>query len=110
MADRPASALMLRAGDREELERLTRASRGRAGLAQRARIVVLAADGVSNTAVADRVGVSAETLLGWRDRYQATGIDGLADIDRSAVLAATLAPPPKKYGAGTGAPGCWPGT
>src|SRR5512144_911700 len=119
MADRSAPALMLRDGDREELERLTRASRGRAGLAQRARIVLLAADGVSNTAVADRVRVSAETVLGWRDRYQATGIDGLADadrsgrprqIDRSAVLAATLAPPPKKYGAGTGAPGCWPGT
>lgn len=107
MANRPAPALMLRDGDREELERLTRASSVRAGLARRARIVVLAADGVSNTEIADRIGVSRPTVLGWRDRYQATGIDGLADadragrprqIDRSAVLAATLTPPPKKYG------------
>lgn len=107
MANRPAPALMLRDGDREELERLTRASSVRAGLAQRARIVVLAADGVSNTEIADRIGVSRPTVLGWRDRYQAKGIDGLADedrsgrprqIDRSAVLTATLTPPPKKYG------------
>ena len=49
MANRPAPALVLREGDREELERLTRSSTVRAGLAQRARIVLLAADGVANT-------------------------------------------------------------
>src|SRR5512143_1469483 len=70
MANRPASALMLRDGDRDELERLTRASSVRAGLAQRARIVLLAADGMSNTAIAERVGVSRPTVLGGRDRYQ----------------------------------------
>jgi transposase len=98
---------MLGDGDREELERLTRASSVRSGLAQRARIVLLAADGVSNTAIADRVGVSRPTVIGWRQRYQARGIAGLGDedrsgrprqIDRSAVLTATLTPPPKKYG------------
>ena len=52
MANRPAPALGLREGDREELARLTRSSSVRAGLAQRARIVLLAADGVSNTAIA----------------------------------------------------------
>jgi transposase len=107
MANRPAPALMLGDGDREELERLTRASSVRSGLAQRARIVLLAADGVSNTAIADRVGVSRPTVIGWRQRYQARGIAGLGDedrsgrprqIDRSAVLTATLTPPPKKYG------------
>ena len=107
MANRPASALMLRDGDRDELERLTRASSVRAGLAQRARIVLLAADGMSNTEIAERVGVSRPTVLGWRDRYQIKGIDGLADadrsgrpreIDRSAVLAATLTPPPTRLG------------
>lgn len=68
MAHRLAPALMLRDGDREDLERLTRASSVRAGLAQRARIVVLAADGVSNTEIADRIGVSRPPLLGWRGR------------------------------------------
>ena len=107
MANRPAPALVLREGDREVLERLTRSSSVRAGLAQRARIVLLAADGVSNTAIADRVGVSRPTVIAWRERYQADGIGGLQDedrsgrprqIDRSAVLTATLTPPPKKLG------------
>src|SRR5665811_2007703 len=52
MANRAAAALGLREGDREVLARLTRATSGRAGLAQRARIVLLAADGESNTAIA----------------------------------------------------------
>ena len=105
MANRAAPALGLRAGDREELVRLTRSSSVRAGLAQRARIVLLAADGVSNTAIADRVGVSRPTVIGWRERYQASGIVGLADeprsgrprsIDHAAIITATLKPPPKR--------------
>ena len=107
MANRPAPALELREGDREELSRWTRSSAIRAGLAQRARIVLLAADGLSNTAIAEQVGVSRPTVIGWRSRYQVRGIDGLADedrsgrprvIDRAKVIATTLAPPPKKYG------------
>src|ERR687898_862764 len=83
MANRAAPALGLREGDRAELVRLTRSSSVRAGLAQRARIVLLAADRVSNTAIADRVGVSRPTVIGWRERYQASGIVGLADEPRS---------------------------
>ncbi len=107
MANRPAPALALREGDRDELVRLTRASSVRAGLAQRARIVLLAADGVSNTAIADRVGVSRPTVIDWRDRYGQHGIAGLDDeersgrprtIDHRAVVSATLKTPPKKYG------------
>src|SRR3954451_23234998 len=107
MANRPAPALLLRDGDREELLRLTRSSRAPAGLALRARIVLLAADGVSNTTIADGVGLSRPTVIAWRDRYQAKGIAGLHDedrsgrprrIDRAKVIAVTLAPPPKKYG------------
>lgn len=45
MADRPAAALVLRVGDEADLVALTRASSVRAGLAQRARIVLLAAQG-----------------------------------------------------------------
>ena len=54
MANRPAPALVLRDGDRVELERLTRSWSVRAGLAQRARIVLLAAEGVTNTEIAER--------------------------------------------------------
>jgi transposase len=107
MANRPAPALVLREGDRERLQTLTRSSTAPAGLAQRARIVLLAADGESNTAIAAKVGVSRPTVLAWRERYQAKGLAGLDDeprsgrpreIDRSKVIATTLAPPPAKYG------------
>ena len=98
---------MLRDGDRAKLSRLMRSSSVRAGLAQRARIVLLAADGVSNTAIAELVEVSRPTVIGWRDRYLARGIAGLDDeprsgrprsIDHAEILAATLTPPPAKLG------------
>jgi transposase len=99
--------LGLRPGDRELLESWTRSSSIRAGLAQRARIVLLAADGVSNTEIADRVGVSRPTVIGWRDRYAGSGVRGLEDerrsgrprtVDRAQILAATLTPPPAGLG------------
>jgi transposase len=107
MANRPAPALGLREGDRERLQALIRSSTAPAGLVQRARIVLLAADGESNIAIADHVGVSRPTVLAWRERYQAKGLAGLDDeprsgrpreIDRAKVIATTLAPPPTKYG------------
>src|SRR4051812_8514853 len=97
----------LRSGDRELLGSWTRSSSVRAGLAQRARIVLLAADGVSNTEIAERVGVARQTVISWRERYAASGIDGLVDehrsgrprtVDRAKILAATLTPPPARLG------------
>jgi transposase len=107
MPARPAPALGLRDGDRERLSSLVRSSTVRAGLAQRARIVLLAADGVSNTEIASRVGVSRPTVIDWRARYQRSGMAGLDDeprsgrpreIDHESIIAATLTPPPKKLG------------
>jgi transposase len=107
MANRAAPALVLREGDREALTRLTRSSSVRAGLAQRARIVLLAAQGESNTAIAERVGVTRPTVIGWRERYETAGVDGLADeprsgrprsVDHAKIVAATLKPPPRRYG------------
>src|SRR3954447_26162367 len=63
MANRPAPGLVLREGDRKRLQALTRSSTAPAGLAQRARIVLLAADGESNTAIAEKVGVSRPTVI-----------------------------------------------
>jgi transposase len=107
MANRPAPALVLREGDRSELERLTRSSSVRAGLAQRARIVLLAADGITNTEIAARCGVTRQTVVTWRHRYDDRGIPGLEDVDRpgrprvidqARIIAATLRPPPKRLG------------
>ena len=107
MANRPAPALVLRSGDREELERWTRASTVTAAAAKRARIVLLAADGVANTRIAELSILSVTTVLSWRGRYEERGIAGLAnapksgrprELDHRAIVAETLKPPPKKLG------------
>ena len=49
-----AAPLVLREGDRSRLEALTRSSSVRAGLVSRARIVLLAAEGLPTTAVRRR--------------------------------------------------------
>ena len=76
-------------------------------MAKRARIVLLAADGVANTRIAELVGSTVSTVLSWRERYQSGGVEGLADrrrsgrpreLDHWAIVAATLVPPPKKLG------------
>lgn len=84
-----------------------RSSTVEAGLAQRARIVLLAAQGVPNVEIARRVGVSRPTVIQWRNRYEAGGISALGDLDRSgrppviddvAVVVATVQAPPEALG------------
>src|SRR5215212_5296466 len=78
-----AAPLVLRDGDRSRLEALTRSSSIRAGLAGRARIVLLAAEGLSNAEIARRTGTSRPTVVDWRARYDAGGIGSLQDMARS---------------------------
>ena len=77
MANKTAEPLLLRAGDQAELERLTRSATVPAAAAQRARIVLLAADGVANYVIAERVGVTRPTVNLWRARYAERGLAGL---------------------------------
>ena len=102
-----AELLGLRAGDQKVLVEWTRASTISAGLAQRARIVLLAAEGCSNVEVARLVGVSLPTVRSWRGRYCSGGLTALKDLERSgrpavhdqtAVVAATLVRPPANLG------------
>ena len=51
-------------------------------IAQRARIVLLAADGLSNNEVADKVGCNQATVVKWRKRFIERGLDGLPDDPR----------------------------
>jgi transposase len=102
-----APPLLLRDGDHEQLTRLVRASSARAGLAQRARIVLLASEGMLNAEIAERVGVSRPTVNRWRARYADAGVAGLVDedrpgrprtIDQRQIVAETLVPPPAGLG------------
>jgi len=78
-----------------------------ASAAKRARIVLLAADGVANAWIAELTDVTANTVLSWRGRYEERGLLGLGDLPRSgrpreldhrAIVTETLKPPPKKLG------------
>jgi transposase len=107
MAHPPAPALVLRDGDADVLRSWVRSTTVPAGLAQRARIVLLAADGMSNTEIAERVGLTRQTVVSRRASYSRRGLDGLRDapragrprrIDRAAIITETLKPPPKGLG------------
>ena len=100
-------AVEMPAEDRAELVRWTRSPSLRAGLAQRARIVLLADDGLGTNEIVSRVGVSKPTVIAWKKRYAAGGIAGLEDlpkpgrpaqVDEVAVVLATLEPPPASLG------------
>ena len=102
-----AAPLVLRPGDEQKLKALVRASSAPAGLSLRARIVLLAAEGVPNAEIARRVGTSGPTVLSWRNRYGAGGIGALGDLPRSGrppahdeieVVVATMVPPPESLG------------
>ena len=73
---RRAAPLLLRDLDEAELMRWTRASTVPAGMAARARIVLLAANGTSNVEIAELVGVSRPTVDLWRNRYRERGLAG----------------------------------
>jgi transposase len=78
-----AAQLVLRNGDWEKLSRIASSRAMEAGLARRARIVLLAAEGLPHTEVARRAGVSVPVVREWRARYRAGGIRALEDMPRS---------------------------
>src|SRR5580704_3569518 len=63
--------------DRERLERLVRDRNTPQKVVWRARIVLLANDGLTAEAIAAAVGKSLLTVRRWRRRYMAEGVEGL---------------------------------
>ena len=76
---RKKAVLTLSLPEREELERWSRRPTSAQALAQRARIVLLAAEGLTNTAVAERLGVTHVTVGKWRARFVTRRTDGLLE-------------------------------
>ena len=79
---RPIPKLTLSAEERETLERWTRRRKTNQALAQRARIILAAASGRSNTEVAAGLGVIKQTAGTWRSRFLHKRLDGLLDEPR----------------------------
>src|ERR687896_527399 len=80
---RSRRVIELDAASRAALERLTRRTTVAVGLARRARIVLLAADGVPLDRIARGLGIRRNVVRTWVDRYREDGLDGLRDRPRS---------------------------
>jgi transposase len=94
--------------DRAELERRARSKGAPARVVERARIVLLAADGLTGAQIAERAGCTEPTVIKWRRQYAERGLAGLQDAPRPGgpktvltgevvceILAATVTPPPE---------------
>ena len=69
--------IQVSADDRERLRRLVRDRNTPQKVVWRARIVLLAGEGMGAVEVAAAVGKSVLTVRRWRRRYAAKGVDGL---------------------------------
>ena len=102
-----AVAIELSDVEREQLVAWTRRRTSAQALAARSRIVLGAADGLKNTEIAERLGVSRKMAATWRARFAEYRLDGLLDEPRpgrprtvtdaqvEAVIVRTLESTPK---------------
>jgi transposase len=82
MARGKAAAIDLTATERGELDALLRRHGTAQALALRARIVLLAAAGLTSSAIAGSLGIDKHTAGKWRNRFAAARLDGLRDEPR----------------------------
>ena len=104
---RPVSAVKLTETERESLSQWMRRPKSAQALAQRARIVLMCAEGLNNSEVSHRLRLTAQTVGKWRRRFVQQRLDGLLDEPRPGtsqrltdkeveeVLAMTLESTPK---------------
>ena len=102
-----AVSIELTDDERAQLQSWARRRTSAQALAQRSRIVQLAADGLNNTEIAERLGVHRPMVRKWRGRFAAHRLDGLTDAPRpgqprkitdaqvEAVIVKTLETTPK---------------
>jgi len=79
---RPEAVLELTVEEREQLQRWARRGKSAQALALRSRIVLGCAEGLDNKQVAQREGVTQQTVGKWRARFVQLRLDGLGDDPR----------------------------
>ena len=77
-----AVSIELSVEERARLESWARRRTSAQALAQRSRIVLLAADGLTNTQIAERLAIKRGTAARWRSRFASDRLDGLVDEPR----------------------------
>ena len=77
---RAAAPLAISDGQREVLETLARSQSAAHRVVQRAQVLLLAGDGVSNSEISEVVGVSRPTVLAWRGEFEKDGLVGFGEV------------------------------
>src|SRR5450759_3594157 len=72
--NKAAAPLVMSAGQRESLMVLARTSTAAHREVQRAKVLLMAAEGVANSQIAASVGVTPVTVRSWRARFAAEGL------------------------------------
>lgn len=84
---RKAVTIELTEKERGTLLALSRGKKVSVRLAQRSAIILMAADGQENRAIAARLSITRQRVARWRERYAAQGLEGIAmDAPRSGRI------------------------
>ena len=79
---RPTKPLHVTTEEKEKLILLARRPKSAQALAMRARIVLGCEEGLSNSAVAERLQITGATVCKWRERFRVSRLEGLLDEPR----------------------------
>ena len=79
---RPTKPLNLTPQEKEKLTMLARRPKSSQAVAMRARIVLACAEGMSNSAAADKLRITGATVCKWRERFRVSRLEGLLDEPR----------------------------
>lgn len=90
MARVAAPALVMSDGQRETLDVLARSRTAPHRQVQRARALLLAADGMTNTTIAARVGATVKTMRAWREQFEGEGLTKFAQVKSGRGRKATI--------------------
>lgn len=80
---KPAAPFVLTASDHATLQGWSQTGSLAQRLAQRAKTLLLLADGLRPKDVSNQLQISAPVLFKWRKRYLEAGLEGLNDLPRS---------------------------
>ena len=87
MADRipaginnPAAPLPLSHADRDVLTKWARSGSAPYRVVTRAKVLLMAGDGVANSHIATTLGISRPTVLNWRARFLSDGLDSVGKV------------------------------
>lgn len=76
---RPKAPMVLSEQEQKQLKSIVFSRSLPVGIVSRARIVLMAAEGMNNNQISEKIGLSHQAVCKWRQRYLKQGISGLHD-------------------------------